>query len=165
MKKLCNALVALVIAVALTWMPAFAVGSAQANEYHPGLQFVIENGTGEFLQFQSGPIFSPDHEVHVYYDSLRVAQPATPSCSEFKDLAEVNGYVMSDNSGKFKRFELVSLDPPATDFVKFGSFTTPPCYQGSDEIQIWFQAFDDRGNECFDSDFGNSYHFPVICKR
>ncbi|NER93897.1 MAG: hypothetical protein F6J86_08660 [Symploca sp. SIO1B1] len=164
MQKLCNALVALVIAVALTWMPAFAVGSAQANEYHPGLQFAVENGTGEFVQFQSGPIFSPDHEVHVYYDSLRVAQPATPSCSEFKNLAEVNGYVMSDNSGKVKRFELVSLDPPATDFVKFGSFTTPPCYQGSDEIQIWFQGFDQDGNECFDSDFGNSYHFPVICK-
>ncbi|NEP57562.1 MAG: hypothetical protein F6K31_11135 [Symploca sp. SIO2G7] len=164
MQKLRNALVALVIAVALTWMPAFAVGSAQANEYHPGLQFAIEPGTGDFVEFQSGPIFSPDHEVHVYYDSLRVAQPANPDCSPFKDLAEVKGYVMSDNSGDFKTFDLVSLDPPAIDYIKFGSFKTPSCYQGSEEIQIWFQGFDQEGNKCFDSDFSNNYKFPVICE-
>ncbi|NET57914.1 MAG: hypothetical protein F6K47_17680 [Symploca sp. SIO2E6] len=162
MQKLRNALVALVLAVALTLLPAL---SASANEYHPGLQFTIQPGTGDFLEFQSGPIFSPDHEVHVYYDSLRLAQPANPSCPEFKDLTKVKGYVMSDNSGDFKPFDLVSLDPPAIDYVKFGSFKTPPCFKGSGEIQIWFQGWDDKGNKCYDSDFGNNYKFPVICEK
>ncbi|NEO70870.1 hypothetical protein [Moorena sp. SIO3H5] len=162
MQKLRNALLALVIAIALTWMPSFTVPSAQAAadvEFHPGLQFSIAP-YGEWIESQSGAIFSPDHEVHVYYDSLRVSSD-NASCPSFSPSTEVTGYVMSDNSGDIQEFPLVSLDPPAVDFVKFGSFITPQCFQGSHEIEIWFSG---TGSGCIDSDYGSNYTFPVICE-
>ncbi|NET85408.1 MAG: hypothetical protein F6J94_26955 [Moorea sp. SIO1F2] len=146
-------------------MPSFTVASAQASEFHPGLQFAIQPGTGEFVEFQSGPILSPDHEVHVFYDSLRLAEPANWDCPEFEALTEVTGNVMSDNSGKITKFRLKSLNPPGVDYVKVGVFTTPDCYYGSEEIQIWFTGTDDYGNIiCYDSNFMKNYTFPVICK-
>ncbi len=159
MQKLLNAVVAFIVAVALTWIPSFAVDSADAVEYKPGLQFTIAP-YGDFEQSQSGPIYSPGHEVHVYYDALR-ASSENPSCPPFGPETEVTGYVMSDNSGDFQPFPLVSLDPPAVDFVKFGSFKTPACYEGSDYIEIWFTG---TGDGCVDSDYGYNYKFPVICE-
>ncbi|NEO79149.1 MULTISPECIES: DUF6209 family protein [Moorena] len=165
MQKLRNALLALVIAIALTWMPSFTVPSAQAAEveFRPGLQFSIAR-TGQWIESQSGPIFSPGHEVHVFYDSLRLASPANRSCPKFDDSTTVTGYVMSDNSGDVTKFDLGSLDSPAVDFVKVGSFTTPKCFYGSEEIQIWFSGIDDYGNICYDSKFGDNYTFPVTCE-
>ncbi|NEO42663.1 MAG: hypothetical protein F6K55_00130 [Moorea sp. SIO4A3] len=162
MQKLRNALLALVIAIALTWMPSFTVASAQADEieFHPGLQFSIQPGTGNFVQFQSGAIFSPGQKVNVFYDSLRLASPANPGCPRFDDSTTVTGYVMSDNSGKIAKFPLKSLRSSAVDFVKVGSFTTPECYAGSEEIQIWFTG---NTGKCIDSAFSRNYTFPVIC--
>lgn len=160
MQKLRNALLALVIAIALTWMPSFTVPSAQAVEYIPGLQFSIQPGTGNFVQFQSGAIFSPGQEVHVYYDSLR-ASSENDSCPPFGPSTKVTGHVMSDNSGFITDFAVKSLDPPAVDFVKVGAFPTPKCYQRSNEIQMWFTG---SGDGCVDSAFGRNYTFPVICK-
>ncbi|NEQ08464.1 MAG: hypothetical protein F6K37_21710 [Moorea sp. SIO4E2] len=159
MQKLRNALLALVIAIALTWMPSFTVASAQPIEYIPGLQFSIEPW-GEFVESQSGRIYSPGHKVRVFYDSLRVSSENS-SCPRFGPFTEVTGHVMSDNSGDITDFGVESLDPPAVDFVKVGTFTTPKCYAGSEEIQIWFTG---TGSGCVDSDFGNNYHFPVICQ-
>ncbi|OLT61687.1 DUF6209 family protein [Moorena bouillonii] len=164
MQKLRNALLALVIAIALTWMPSFTVASAQAAEYIPGLQFSIQPGTGDFVQFQSGPISSPKQKVNVFYDSLRLASPANRSCPKFDDLTTVTGHVMSDNSGDVTNFRLNSLSRSAVSYVKVGVFTTPECYYGSEEIQIWFSGIDDYGNICYDSDFGQNYSFPVTCK-
>ncbi|AOY82934.1 hypothetical protein BJP36_26495 [Moorena producens JHB] len=152
-------LLALVIAIALTWMPSFTVASAQPIEYIPGLQFSIEPW-GEFVESQSGAIYSPGHKVRVFYDSLR-ASSNNGSCPSFSPSTEVTGYVMSDNSGKITKFPLESLDPPAVDFVKVGHFTTPKCYQGSGVIEIWFTG---TGSGCVDSDFAQNYTFPVICE-
>ena len=54
---------ALVVAAALTWIPSFAV----ASDRDPGLQFAIQPNTGNFVQFQSGPL-KEGQETHVYYD-------------------------------------------------------------------------------------------------
>ncbi|NEO84372.1 MAG: hypothetical protein F6J87_08980 [Spirulina sp. SIO3F2] len=138
----------------------FGIGVFSANAINgdlPGLQFAIEPGTGELVQFQSGPIFS-ERPVIVAYDALRLAQPANPDCPPAENLVEVKGYAMSDNSGQPESFRV------SGDFLQFGKFTMPACYQGSEELQIWFVGSDDRGNECFDSDFGNNYSFPVICR-
>ncbi|NEP29589.1 MULTISPECIES: DUF6209 family protein [unclassified Moorena] len=102
--------------------------------------------------------------INVFYDSLRLASPANRSCPKFDDSTTVTGHVMSDNSGKITKFRLKSLNPPAVDYVKVGTFTTPDCYWGSDEIQIWFTGIDDYGNICYDSKFGQNYSFPVICE-
>ncbi|MEM8638960.1 MAG: hypothetical protein AAGG51_09125 [Cyanobacteria bacterium P01_G01_bin.54] len=123
----------------------------------PGLQFAIEPGTGSFVQFQTGPLYA-ERPVIITYDSLRLAQPANPDCPPYRDLAEVKGYAMSDNSGRPEPFDL------SGDFLQFGKFDLPACFQGSEELQIWFVGMDDRGEECFDSDFGNNYSFPVICR-
>lgn len=152
---------ALVVSAALTWIP-----SLTAADKDPGLQFAIQPGTGNFVQFQSGPI-KAGQETHVYYDSLRTSKEGpygNQGCHfSFGDLTKVTGYVMSDNSGNITDFLLQSLDPPTVDYVKIGSFKTPECHNGSTELQIWFTGTD--GKEiCYDSDFGKNYRFPVICK-
>ena len=178
MKKLRYLLVALLICITLTWIPSFAMPSAQAadkvkrkvtvlqsndsfggsNPDEPGLQFAIEPGTGNFVQFQSGPI-SEGEKVFVSYDSLRVSQPANPDCSDFSDLDTITMYVMSDNSGDVTEYNL----GPSSNYVKTGEFTDPQCYEGSEEIQVWFEGkFKD--SSCYDSAFSRNYHFPVICK-
>ncbi|RKZ78474.1 MAG: hypothetical protein DRR19_26345 [Candidatus Parabeggiatoa sp. nov. 1] len=151
---------ALVITVLFTWMP-LTVASAT----DPGLQFAIEPGTGDFVQFQSGPIKVGD-KVHVYYDSLRVSKegPYGNGCAAFRDLQKVAGYAMSDNSGKFVEFRFRSLDPPTNDYVKVGTFYAPACHKGSTVIQMWFTGSDGKNSPCYDSDFGKKYRFPVICK-
>jgi hypothetical protein len=144
-------------AVTLTWMPSFTV----AADGHPGLQFAIQPGTGDFVQFQSGPI-KEGHKTHVYYDSLRVSS-ANPECPDFGNLRAVTGHVMSDNSGIITKFSLGSLNPPTIDYVKIGSFVTPKCHKGSTEIQMWFTGTDGK-KTCYDSNFSKNYSFPVICK-
>jgi len=141
-------------AVTLTWMPSFTV----AADGDPGLQFAIQPGTGDFVQFQSGPI-KEGHKTYVYYDSLRVSSPANPRCSDFGDLTAVKGHVMSDNSGAITDFSL----NPAVSYVKLGSFVTPKCHNRSTELQIWFTGTDGK-ETCYDSNYGKNYSFPVICK-
>ncbi len=155
MKKLRNVLVALLISIALTW--TFVIPSAQAAD--PGLQFAIEPVTGEFVQFQSGPIYEGD-EVFVYYDALRVSLPANPDCGEFEDLDNAIGYVMSGDSGEITQFIL----KPDSNYVKIAYLTAPECYEGSDEIQVWFEG-KSADDFCYDSDFSKNYHFPVICSK
>ncbi|MGK7903122.1 MAG: hypothetical protein AB4352_17275 [Hormoscilla sp.] len=159
MQKVFKVLVALVVAAALTWIPSFTSAPALAAdvEFHPGLQFT--SGYNGFEQFQSGAIFSPGHEVHVYYDALR-ASSDNNSCPPFGPGTEVTGHVMSDNSGDITEFSLGNLDE-GVDFVKVGEFTTPECFQQSGTIQMWFTA---TGAGCVDSDFGQNYTFPVICQ-
>lgn len=148
----------LIAAVALTWIPSVTL----ALETESGLQFTIQPGTGNFIQFQSGPL-KEGEKVHIYYDSLRVSLPANRGCPQFEKLTGITGYAMSDNSGKPVNFPLVSLDPPTVDFVKIGSFVTPECHNGRTELHIWFMGTDGN-NACYDSNFGKNYIFPVICK-
>ena len=147
----------------LTWIPSFTSApalAADAVEYVPGLQFVI-TPYGEWAETQSGAIFSPGQEVLVSYDALRVSSD-NDSCPKFSPETEVTGYVMSDNSGDISKFPLKNIEPyPVVNFVKIGTFETPKCYQQSDTIQIWFSG---TGDGCFDSDYGNNYTFPVICR-
>lgn len=146
-------------AVTLTWMPSFTV----AADGHPGLQFAIQPGTGDFVQFQSGPI-KEGHKTHVYYDSLRASKEGpygNQGCPDFGNLTAVTGHVMSDNSGAITDFSLKSLT--AIDYVKVGSFVTPKCYKGSTELQMWFTGTDGK-KTCDDSNFSKNYSFPVICK-
>jgi hypothetical protein len=148
MQKLGTALLATIV---LTWMPSFS----SATEI-PGLQFAIQPGTGDFVQFQTGAIIA-GKPIVVSYDSLRLASPANPGCSDFNNQASVTGYAMSDNSGKPTSFRV------SGSFLKFGKFEAPECHKGSEELQIWFVGKDDQGNQCYDSAFGNNYKFPVIC--
>lgn len=144
---------ALVAAVALTGMPSLTM----ASNGIPGLQFAIQPGTGNFVQFQSGPI-REGSKTRLSYDTLRVSQPANPGCPDFDPAATITGHVMSDNSGKITNFTL----GPAGDYMKLGEFVTPECHNGSTELQIWFvRTFD--GKECYDSNFSKNYSFPVIC--
>jgi len=146
---------ALVAAVALTGISSLTM----ASDGTPGLQFAIESGTGNFVQFQSGPIIEGS-KTRIYYDTLRVSQPANPGCPNFDPAAKITGYAMSDNSGKPTPFSL----GPTGDYVKLGEFVTPECHNGSTELQIWFtRTFD--GKKCYDSKFGQNYSFPVICKK
>ncbi|NEN95357.1 MAG: hypothetical protein F6K50_07385 [Moorea sp. SIO3I7] len=138
MQKLRNALLALVIAIALTWMPSFTVASAQAQEVerHPGLQFAVDGW--EFVQFQSGNI-EPGHEVHVFYDSQRFLQLG---CGPVESL-KVTGHVMNDGN----EFELTELDclecgedcDGVVDYVKVGDFDAPEFDYG---LEIWFTGTD-----------------------
>ncbi|NEP26205.1 MAG: hypothetical protein F6K49_30830 [Moorea sp. SIO3I6] len=155
MQKLRNALLALFIAIALTWMPSFTVASAQATEFHPGLQFAIDGW--EFLQFQSGDI-KPGHPLHVFYDSQRLLYPANPEpCYDFETL-KVTAHLISDP----QPIDLVSLDCyPSTacdvvDYVKIGDFETPEWIPG--ELQMFFTGND---GECIDDNYGQLYTFPV----
>jgi len=155
MAKLRNALVALLICITLTW--TFVVPSAQA--YQPGLQFAIEPGRGDLVQFKSGPIYEGE-KVFVSYDASRVSLPANPECGEFEDLDKVIGYVTSSDFSVPTQFIL----KPDSHYVKIAYFTDPDCYRGSDEIQVSFKAIFTDGLVCYDSNFGRNYSFPVICK-
>ncbi|MBP0021178.1 MAG: hypothetical protein J7647_26950 [Cyanobacteria bacterium SBLK] len=156
LQKLFKTVVAFAIAIALTWIPSFAAPSALADKY-AGLEFAIQPGTGDFVQFQSGPIIE-GHKTAVYYDSLRVSTPANPDCPPNKYLEGVKGYVMPDNSGEVEEFALGSLKY----YVVVGYFT-PTCIDGSDTIQMWFTGTD-GAEKCYDSNFSQNYTFPVICK-
>ncbi|NER33859.1 MAG: hypothetical protein F6J93_07365 [Oscillatoria sp. SIO1A7] len=162
MQKLCKVLVALLVAVALTWIPSFASAPALAGSDTPGLQFAIQPGTGKFVQFQTSPIVEGEPVV-VSFDSLRVSDLSShttnPECGSLEDLDLVTGYVMSGDSGDIDSFPLVGGS------LKLGAFTTPECYEGSEEIQIWFIGYDEDGSKCYDSAFSKNYHFPVICQE
>ena len=154
MQKLRNALLALVIAIALTWMPSFTVASAQATELHPGVQFALDPYTGDFVQFQSGDI-EPGHEVHVFYDSQRLLERG---CYPIETL-KVTGHVMTDGN-EFELTELDCLEDPdctgVVDYVKVGDFDAPEFDYG---LEIWFTGTDGLST-CEDRDhytFGYSF--------
>ncbi|NEO22157.1 MULTISPECIES: DUF6209 family protein [unclassified Moorena] len=166
MQKLRNALLALVIAIALTWMPSFTVASAQAQDapdLHPGLQFALDPYTLDFVQFQSGEI-EPGHEVHVFYDSQRLLEPANPyGCTDFESLKVTAHAECGWGSGSTES-DLEALDclecgvdcDGVVDFVKVGDFT-PEC----DYLEIWFSGKDSTGGQCIDNNYGQNYTFPV----
>ncbi|NEO70867.1 hypothetical protein [Moorena sp. SIO3H5] len=174
MQKLRNALLALFIAIALTWMPSFTVASAQAQQApdrHPGLQFAIQcespkcdfdNETGKFVEFQSGDI-KPGHPVHIFYDSQRLLNAPNPKpCSDFETL-EVTGHVMNHEPNvSFENLDCLKGEEceNIVDYVKVGDFEAPEC-DPSEELQIWFTGNDD---ECIDDNNGELYTFPVICE-
>ncbi|NEO64946.1 MAG: hypothetical protein F6J98_32930 [Moorea sp. SIO4G2] len=166
MQKLRNALLALFIAIALTWMPSFTVASAQAQDapdLHPGLQFAID-GTWEFVQFQSG-LIEPGEEFHVFYDSQRLSDTYNPACAPFGPSTKVtfNSIPLIPEAETFDLTELDCLKcgedcENIVDYVKVGDFEAPEC-DGSEKIKIWFTGTDDLGI-CEDD---NNYTFEWNC--
>ncbi|NEQ80306.1 MAG: hypothetical protein F6K26_08610 [Moorea sp. SIO2I5] len=153
-------------------MPSFTVASAQAIEVHPGLKFAIDGE--DFVHFQSGDIYMPEHEVHVFYDSQRLSENYNPGCAPFGPSTKVTLNVKYDDSTTNKPDyieDLVALDclkcgqdcQFIMDYVKVGDFTTPEKCNGSDQLQIWLTGTDDM-DICEDDNSGKKYTFPMYCQ-